>query len=243
MIRVVVNSPMKCGSTFVSRVLARYFEIPDYQAFLGWGWQDHLLSPAVVTQSPTSCVLQAHLKPTRPNVECIKQYDLRLIFLWRNLGDVVVSLVDHICKIRSEQPMLYIPGTDWFLAKTVEERYATVIRGTIPWCIAFYIGWHKEMKRQAPRFYLYERMVNDPEEFFIEGIRSLQRAGVERSRLRMVLDECKRDAIRLNVGEHGRSTKLLSTGNKILLEELIREFGQDAAGCLLGELPWRSTLD
>ena len=240
MSRIVIAAPMKSGSTFVSRVLAKYLAVADYKPFFGWGWQDHILLPETLNASPDSFVMQAHLKPSRPNRASIIKHDLQVICLWRNLGDVVISLAEHIANESHEIPVCYIPDRKAFLINDIQVQYTFLVQMAIPWYLAFWELWHSQRMLVDVRFFHFEKMLDNPMFFFSEIVSVVQPLSVvDPNRLQKCMEWADGKYARKNVGMRGRSAELLSEGNKRLIERTIAQYcSLQAQSSLLSELPW-----
>jgi len=163
----------------------------------------------------------------------MREYGVSLLLQWRNLGDAIVSLDEHLAEYGVDQPLCYIHDGKGFLALPAHKRYDFLIHQALDWYLWFYLAWRK---RDAV-FGSYERMVDDPEGYF-EG--ALARIGhqVDRDRLAAIL-ESPTGFTRLNVGLNGRSAQLLSDRNRRSLEDaIVDHLWSSDLEVLLWELPW-----
>jgi hypothetical protein len=92
---LIVSMP-KSGSTFLTSVLR---EITGYRgAFLG----DHIMSQqdlseaAVIDSLMVPVVVNQHCSATKPTFDLIKSYNLKVVFLHRNLEDQMMSILDKL---------------------------------------------------------------------------------------------------------------------------------------------------
>lgn len=97
--RIVVTSPMKCGSTYVADVLRRYFgaalsnhDIRGYD----FGAEQNLSDALTEQLRGTSFSINLHLRPYGLNVAALGREAIAVLVLWRNLADVIVSFDDHV---------------------------------------------------------------------------------------------------------------------------------------------------
>ena len=97
---VLVACSIKSGSTYVSGILARYLgaqladPILEYYGYREQNLHEWNLTPSVGPRF----VLHLHIKPYSPHLQLIEQRRMKVVFLWRNLGDTILSLDDHILK-------------------------------------------------------------------------------------------------------------------------------------------------
>ncbi|HKV41947.1 MAG TPA: hypothetical protein VJX67_22275 [Blastocatellia bacterium] len=235
--RILVACSMKSGSTFISRILARYFDAAFPDTILGYyGYREQNLSEAHLSPDlGPRYVLHLHIKPYPPHLELIERHGIKVLQLWRNLGDTVISVDDHILREHIANPVCYVDNDADYRGQPAAARHKYVIQHGLPWYISFHLAW----KRLGRPGWLvrgnYEEMARDPAAFFR---RVTQELGFEcdMRRLQHVLDTDVQDQ-RFNVGIVGRSIESLSEDNKILLERLLIEHPQDLSE-LLHELPW-----
>lgn len=234
--RILLACAPKSGSTHTSRVLAQYYDgriastiLPEIQ----WEAEQNLTRGYLDFLGRESYVLQLHMKPYPLFTALRQQYGISLLLQWRNLGDMILSLDEHLAEYGVDQPLCYIHDGPGFLALPAERRYDYLIRNALPWYLWFYLAWRKH---DQP-FGVYERMVADPITFFSSAIREI---GDEPDfeRLESILADSS-EASRRNVGVVGRSTARFSDENKRTLEEIIlRNPWRSELSILLWELPW-----
>ena len=235
---VLVACSMKSGSTYVSKVLARYLDIPFANRILGYyGYREQNLYPFHFTKELGSqFVLHLHLKPYPPHLELIHQHAMKVVYHWRNLGDTIISFDDHVLREHWENPICFIDNDGDYRALSTDARHRYLILHGVPWYIAFHLAWKRLGDPEWIVRGTYEEMVGNSAAFFTRIIEGM---GFEcdRARLRQVLDTHVHDK-RFNVGVAGRSITHLSADNKILLERMLTDHPQDLSE-LLHELPWR----
>jgi hypothetical protein len=236
--RILVACAMKSGSTFIARVLALYFGAERIEPVPYWGrleqhLDEHLLEPYL----DRGFVIQMHLRPHVPNVAIIRRHELSLVYVWRNLGDVIVSFDDHVRNEDHRNPVCYIHDRDRYLAMPTQARYFYLIQHAVPWYIGFYLSW-RAIRPELPFVEThYEDLANDPFAYFTAVVQALGHQPDE-DRLRGIL-AARPPGTRFNKGVNGRSADLLSEENKALLEALLRSHCEDLSA-LLDELPWRA---
>jgi hypothetical protein len=234
---LLVACSMKSGSTYVSRILARYLDahladpILDYYGYREQNLYEWHLIPVLGSRF----VLHLHIKPYAPHLALIERHRLKVVYLWRNLGDAVLSLDDHIVKEHWETSAVYIDNVADYRALSTDARHRFLIDYALPWYISFHLAWKKVGDPEWLTRCRYEEMASDKFEFFSRVMQALY-AKCDDGRLQNVLDTDVHDS-RFNVGRVGRSIEGLSERSKLLLERKLIEHPQDLTE-LLRELPW-----
>jgi hypothetical protein len=142
--RLLVACAMKSGSTFIAKVLALYFDAQRVEPVPYWGrLEQNLYEPMVAPHLDRGLVLQMHLKPHVPNLDLLRNLGFQVVWVWRNLGDVIVSFDDHIRNEDYRNPVCYVHDRDRYLAMPAERRYNYLIDHAIPWYIGFWLSWQR----------------------------------------------------------------------------------------------------
>jgi len=231
----------KSGSTHIATVLSLYFGIDLVLPQDYWGYREQNLIPAQMEEYlDRPFVAQMHVRPHVSNIDLIRRYGLSVVYVWRNLGDVIVSFDDHIRLDDYRNPVCYVDDRDRYLALPQQHRYRYLIQNAIPWYIAFYLSWRRALPTVAGIKTSYEDMVAQPQAFFTRIIQGLG-GEIEPERLSAIL-QLKHRHTRFNRGVVGRSVERLSDENKGLLEDLLLGHIEDLSELWL-ELPWRDKTD
>lgn len=234
--RILLAAAPKSGSTFAADVLARYLDVPLASSSLRemqWEAEQNLHRSLLDQFDDSGWVLQLHMKPYPLFLDLLRERGASVLLQWRNLGDAIVSLDEHLAKYGVDQPVCYVHDGPGFLALPDDARYQYLIRNGIPWFVWFYLAWRKA----DGTFGVYERMVEDPLEFFASA---LERLGIvpDRERLARVLDD-RAGFTRINAGTVGRSAERFDDDTKRLLEKtLLDDPWSSELEVLLWELPW-----
>ena len=234
---VLVACSIKSGSTYVSRILARYLDanfedhILDYYGYREQNLYESHLAPVLGSRF----VLHLHIKPYATHLALIERHLMKVVYLWRNLGDVVLSLDDHILREHWETSAAYVDNIEDYRVLSRDERHRFLIEYGLPWYISFHLAWRKIGDPEWLTRCRYEDMVRDKMAFFSRVLEGLG-AACDHARLQNILETHVHDS-RFNVGKVGRSVEGLSEKNKLLLERKLIEHPQDLTG-LLHELPW-----
>lgn len=233
---LVACSP-KSGSTYVSRTLARYLDANFADSVLDYyGYREqNLLEQHFTPELGPRFVLHLHIKPYPPHLDLIARHRLKVIYLWRNLADTILSLDDHIIKEHWETPAVFIDNGADYRQLTRDARHRFLIEYGLPWYISFYLSWRRVPDCDWLIRCKYEEMVQDNFAFFARILKDIGEPRDEQ-RLRHILGAPGTHA-RLNVGVVGRSVEGMSENNKVLLERLLIEYPQNLTE-LLYELPW-----
>jgi hypothetical protein len=231
--RVVVASPMKCGSTYVSRIVARYLdtEIPE----IAYDWlAEHRITHELREQlRDRPFVLPLHLMPHESSLEGLRSSEMLVAVQWRNLADTVVSFDDHTRRYGAHNPVFYVDA-ERYQRMPAQERFRHAIDRIVPWNAAFYLCW-----RNLPGLPLhpYETMVRDGFAFFRHLLWQLG-APIDDERLHEALLDVP-DGSRFNVGVVGRAAQAFDDDTKRRVERHIVEHPDfEELEVLLWELPW-----
>jgi hypothetical protein len=238
--RLLVACAMKSGSTFIAKVLALYFDAQRVEPVPYWGrLEQNLYEPMVAPHLDRGLVLQMHLKPHVPNLDLLRNLGFQVVWVWRNLGDVIVSFDDHIRNEDYRNPVCYVHDRDRYLAMPAERRYNYLIDHAIPWYIGFWLSWQRARTELPFVETHYETLAEDPFSYFAPAIQGLGHK-LDEERLRGILSR-QIPGTRFNKGVNGRSASLLSADNKRRLESMLLDHFEDLRP-LCRELPWPASL-
>jgi hypothetical protein len=236
--RILVVAPPKSGSTYVSNVVRRYFDIPEvgFPSQIDWEAEHNVNPWLFLWMRGKSFCFNLHMVASRINLEVARTEHMGLVGLWRNLGDVIVSLDEHIVTTQENGPMYYIRDKAKYAVRPAEERYSYLIDTVVSWYLTFYLRWRGADLALHP----YEEMLRDRHAFFAELLAPL----LSHPPIDELIDtslgvkDAKKE--RVNVGRAGRSAAALAEPNRRQLERMVWQH-PDAAQLevLLWELPWR----
>jgi len=179
--RIIVACAPKSGSTYVASVLQRYFSIAFGNLTVAghdWAAEKNLIPSLERQIEKQRFVLQLHLLPRLVNMLALVRLRPVTIFLWRNLGDALVSYD------RNEShcfPTFYVHDRENYLRMPEQERYRDLVRYAVPWYLMFYLGW----RERGATFRRYEEMVADPIAFFRAMIAEIRPGNREPTRASM----------------------------------------------------------
>ena len=109
---------------------------------------------------PRGFVAQHHVRFSEPTQTIMQQHGLQPIVLFRNIFDIVPSLIDHFVE-HQYLAMAWVP--DRFNDLDYDVQCSFVAQMIIPWYINFYVGWtlaQKEIDTPFPTL-TYEQIKGD----------------------------------------------------------------------------------
>jgi tetratricopeptide (TPR) repeat protein len=157
--RVLVACMPKSGSTWLADVLAklpgmqRAHLVPDY------GRREQELDlEQLINHQGLSYVSQLHLRPSKLTKELLSGFRVKVVFLYRDIWDVMASLRDHMHTHSMDWSMARIEPAfrDWEEGR----QYEFLARAMMPWFIDFYVSWSHEPEKLAVS---YEALMTDPQ--------------------------------------------------------------------------------
>lgn len=232
--RILVCAPPKSGSTYMANVCGRYLDVdlslPSALNFVG----NHNLTTALGEElSGRRFCFNFHMLPHVLNLLMAQHLGVGLLVVWRNLGDMFVSMDDHTRRESENGPAFYIADLESYHAMPPEQRQLVHVDQMLPWYVRFYLMWRAGGATLHP----YEQMLLEPAEFFSRILEPLA-APVQRERVVASLEGLP-GGNRLNVGRAGRSADQLSDAAKREIEaRLLRHPDWQQLEILLWELPW-----
>jgi hypothetical protein len=236
-VHIVVAGAPKTAGRHVASVLRRYFAIATNPNFGQLVDGEHLFSEAFFSPALRHpFVLHAHPMARKGNLGILRFHGIKQFVTWRNLGDIVISLDDHL-RLEPEETWqhtyLYLEERDSYTEMPDQKRYQFLIRNAIPWYLQFYLTWRSA---RHPLFMRYEWMVSAELAYFHYLIEQLA-GSIVQTRLTEIISAGPVADSGVNVGVPERSKSLLSDESKALLEALIHDHPSDLEELYL-ELPW-----
>ena len=249
--RLLVVAPMKSASTYTANLLRVYYGIDDDVPELA-----HVDFSAEHNLTPWLCYdvrgrafcFNFHMLPHASNLVAAEHERIELVALWRNLGDMILSMDDHQFTEGGNAPALFMLDADRYRALPAQARYAFMIDTLMPWYLAFYLRWRSVDMILRP----YEQMLLDRRGYYMDMLTGiLKDVQPDLRRLDEVLEIRPGRVSRFNVGIAGRSADKFGDAAKRRLEDrLLSHPDLEQLEILLWELPWavpalerRSPLD
>jgi tetratricopeptide (TPR) repeat protein len=156
--RILVACMPKSGSTWLADVLAKLPGMQRAHLVADYGRREQELDlEQLVNHQGLSYVSQLHLRPSKQTQELLAGFQVKVVFLYRNIWDVMASLRDH----------MHTHSMDWSMARIEPSfrgwdegrQYEFLARAMMPWFIDFYVSWSLEPDRLAVS---YEELMADP---------------------------------------------------------------------------------
>jgi len=156
--RVLVACMPKSGSTYLTDILSklpgmrRAHLVPDY------GRREQELDlEQLINHQGLSYASQLHVRPSKLTQELLAAFGVKVVFLYRNIWDVMASLRDHMHTHSLDWSMARIEPSfrDWDEGR----QYEFLARAMMPWFIDFYVSWSLERDRLAVS---YEELMTEP---------------------------------------------------------------------------------
>lgn len=236
--RILVAAPPKSGSSYVGRVMRSYFGIPEALTFprqIDFDAAHNLSLWMIMAVRGQPFCFNFHMLPHVSNLEIAAQERIMIVGQWRNLGDMLVSLDDHILADQSPGAQVFILDLDRFKRLAPDARMTFLIDTIVPWYLNFYLRWRNVNLTLHP----YEQMLLDRRDYFRGLIAPLLSHPPLEERLDEALGGEPRPMDRFNVGRRGRSAEQICAANKRRLEDRILMHPDiDQLEILLWELPW-----
>ena len=247
--RLIVAAPMKSASTYCSNFLSAYFNVPPLDLpNVDWLGEHNLTQGLCYDVRGKSFCFNYHMLPHAANLAMLQAEGMGIVGLWRNIGDMIVSMDDHEFKEGINGPAMFIINHDKLRSFPVEARHQFMIDVLTPWYVSFYLRWRAIDMVLHP----YEEMLRDPRAYFVE-ILSWVLGGrpMSDTLIDSLLNIGPGPGSRFNVGVAGRSAGTFSESCKRRIEHrILRHPDVEQLEILLWELPWdvpaiapRSPLD
>ncbi len=210
---VLIACMPKCGSTFVSKIIAETYGL-DYGFFAGPGKEIEydIEETFILDRYFDPYVIHQHVRGIDANVKIVKELGITTFVLTRSIPDVIVSFYDHLHNEHTTWPMLYVAKEVFF---TLDERtkYDQIIDFLTPWLFNFYVSWKEASKKEYPElvFLTYEEMLEDKASFFDKVFNAIpfKKAELSASSEAELYEKVKGKS-RFNKGRTGRGKEILS---------------------------------
>ncbi len=210
---ILIAAAQRSGSTYLASILAHYFNCKIvFPSDASKGGEHELSEYQLYTLSNRDYVANLHLRCSLAAVRRIETYNLHLIITIRNIFDTIISIKDHIRRVRQDVPsfgspliMSYVPRQ---LADDDDDRLeAYILDFVLPWYFSFYSSWIN-YSSSLPVI-RYEELVTDPR---IVLCKVLSRLGLEvdLGRIDSALRMAEASDTNKNIGVCGRGTQLES---------------------------------
>ncbi|MCC1484914.1 sulfotransferase domain-containing protein [Winogradskyella immobilis] len=146
-IHIFIACLPKSGSTFLANVLVNItgFEFVQFQPIRGTN--DHNIDPSVFYESLNkNTITQLHSKPNESNKYYMERYNIKIIFLYRDIRSSLKSFYNHIITENDKWFMFTVAKE--FREWEIEKQFDFLIDLIIPWYINFLTSWKIEVKKK-----------------------------------------------------------------------------------------------
>lgn len=215
-------APPKTGSTWLSELLKLCLRWPTMQIIpAGFARREQeILVPQEYMSARSHVFLpHHHSKASEPTISFVKEFNVKVVILTRNVYDTVVSLIDHLTQDGVGIPNAYIPMS--FRDEPFDRRAEIVIRCVLPWYISFYASWaYAEAEHQIhPLYVAYEQLLTQPVKVLSRCLTHIHEVRNINVYNRALL-ECQKVKTRFNKGFAGRGS-MLSNAHHAAIDEII----------------------
>lgn len=219
-----VSAFPKSGSTFLVTALAHASGYPHY--FLGQDFRSEqdLYFPHLVDAWSMPVVSHQHTRATIPNLEFLRQFQIRPIILTRQLTDCLVSLRDHLCNESLVTPTFC--AQEDFPHWSTMRQYDALIDLAAGWYLDFYSGWQRAQAEGMELLWLdYGTLIANTREC-IERVIDFYGLSITDACLKAAVDltRSRGDTTRKNVGVSGRGQRELTSAQLVRLDTLTGYF-------------------
>ncbi len=222
---ILVTSPPKCSSTFMSKTLSKILDF-DHGTLVSMHdrIEQDFYEPKLVDYYGKGYVIQQHLRGGDRHLDLLKKYDIQVVVLLRNIYDIVVSFYDHLHNENDIWFMVYIHPSFYDLDQVTQ--YDLLIDFLCPWIISYYVSWYRieQEKTHDLLWVQYEDFI--PNKFdTIKDILQKTNYPVDEAKIKSVL-EAKHSSkkMRINKGVQGRGKVALSDEQKLRIKSLTRYY-------------------
>jgi Sulfotransferase domain len=229
---ILVTAFPKSGSTWLSEIFA---QLPDfYRVHLvpAYGHrEDELSFERLIIFHAFNYAAQLHCRRSYATEQYMKIFSIKPIILIRNIFDCVVSMKDHIDRVKlvddddpdkenAEMAFAHV-GEDYF-SLAEDEKIDFVIDLVVPWYFNFFVGWQGYPDAE---WVTYEALRAAPLDV-VKRISERFDLGLDQPTIEAALAAATApvNRIRKNVGKAGRGTALLSEVQKDRIRNLTRYY-------------------
>lgn len=220
----------KSGSTFISRSLAEYFNVPRHILHISPEVQE--LSDYKLRRTGfRGYIGQSHILPTKNNIDLIKKYNLKTVILERNVLDCLVSLKDmYVERITTQEGIwqnAFVSQFGYFdqnfLTISEAKQYDYLIETALAWYLKFYIAWRNRLIKEtlSTIFINYETFFQSTDTGFQNLLEELNCYDSAKFNAFEFPDRKQgAQGVRFNVGRIGRGAELLSVAQQERVHEI-----------------------
>ncbi len=238
--KIILACFPKSGSTYMSRALATYLNVPALDLQTCYEIQT-LSVNRIHAYKDKSYVSQIHLLPTFDTVALLNAYKLKVVVLERNILDCIVSARDHFNRDHLKDVPDNPRTRAWknaFVGQAgmvMDEYYELppanqldyLIENMLQWYLKFHMGWRKRLAEleTPPVFVNYEDFFAEPNKGLAKLLQALSLFDEKRfAQYQLPQKTQGGKGLRFNQGVKGRGRKTFNTRQLARIEEIISIF-------------------
>ena len=148
-------------------------------------------------------------------MEVFREFKIEPIVVVRNIFDVMVSLRDHMFKLKTIFPMSYVDKNAFYsFSKT--KQYDCLIEMFSPWYFNFYVSWYRvKRKRQLKTHWVvYDEFIGNEEKVISQILRKMKMEKKKSVDEALAVMKKVGHNYRFNIGVVGRGKKELSIAQR-----------------------------
>lgn len=224
--RLFLTAAPKSGSTYLSKLLAKVFDLPLRDACGTWGYLEQQIYPPrlIPFVNQDGLVGNQHLRGSPESIEWLNLFGFQTIILYRDLADSVVSIKDHQLKNGHLGSLGFI-NREMLTGMTDSQHIDYIITEVMPWYVAFFSSWKyfSHTMAPAPIWLNYRDLISSPHDV-INQVAATLGSSVEASKIDEAIAQVQGKAIRFNVGKSGRGREQLSNSQIEHLASIIEPY-------------------
>ncbi len=230
---LLINTLPKSGTGYLIEImheLTGFNKIfPNNQAFPFVQTRDIYL-PKLVDLFEQDLIIHGwHFEATPYNLEIIKKFNLKTVFLYRNIFDILPSIRDHVLKTLDKPQNVLLKDMD-FGKMDISQQFDFLIEDRIHKNIKLFAWWYRAKHKQNIdiKFVNYNDLVDCTEET-IQKICEFYGLNISDNNIRQAIQNINsvkqsEQKIHFNKGVKGRGNSLLSCEQKQRIVEIAKKY-------------------
>lgn len=231
----------KSGSTYITKSLCNYTSYPQVVTVRSAEVQELSFQRFQKAEKFSCYITQSHFLPTKHALNLLDKFQLKTVFLYRNVLDCIVSLRDMYTERVTTNEGVWANGftSQWghyeqsFLRLDLSNQHDFIIESALNWYLTFFAGWYKKIfvENFEATVLKYESFFLDPDKNFQKLINQLNlNTNLNPDDFLLPKKQPGAAGTRFNVGRVGRGAEILTTDQKGRIEKaaLIIEKGTGA---------------
>lgn len=196
----------KSGSTWLNKLIAHTVGASVEHLVTGYDAREQELAvDKLITYHQISYTAQNHLKYSQPTHMLIEYFNLKTVVLYRNLFDVVQSLLDFIPKLGDEANSFNGYMKEKHTKMPKEDLLDFIIEYGVSWYIHFYLSWQNASVKHIT--VMYDDLLDDTEGT-LKKIMDFHNVDVSEEQIKQAIKETSKIDTRKNKAVAGRGDGL-----------------------------------